>query len=85
VIPQQVEQAIVASQVVKYGAGISLGAKPPFGKVTANELQQALAKLLSNTEQYKTQAKILGDSLREAGGYARAADEIQAFMKNGSA
>lgn len=85
VIPQQVEQAIVAAQVVKHGAGVSLGGKPPFGTVTAAELQQALDTVLSNAEQYKTQAKRLGDSLRDAGGYTRAADEIQAFMKNGSA
>jgi MGT family glycosyltransferase len=79
-VPQQVEQAVVAVEIQKHGAGIAVGAKPPFGKVDSAELKAALAKVLASPS-YAENAKKLGASLSAAGGVQRAADEIQAFAK----
>jgi MGT family glycosyltransferase len=79
-VPQQVEQAVVALEIQKHGAGIAVGAKPPFGKVDSAELKAALAKVLASPS-YAENAKKLGATLSSAGGVQRAADEIQAFAK----
>lgn len=78
VIPQQFEQSVVASQVERHGAGIALGTKPPYGHITESALQQAVSCVLADAA-YKTSAERLGEGLRSAGGYPRAADEILAF------
>lgn len=80
-IPQQVEQAVVARQVATRGAGIALGMRPPFGQVSAAELRGAVDTILADPAPYKAAAKTLGTSFRAAGGYARAADEIQNFSQ----
>jgi MGT family glycosyltransferase len=80
-IPQQMEQAIVARQVEKSGAGLALGTKPPFGKVSIDELRAAVDKVLGDRDPYHRAALCLGDSFRRAGGYTRAVDEILAFAK----
>jgi MGT family glycosyltransferase len=82
VIPQQLEQGIVAQQVVKHGAGLALGTKTPIGQTNASELQDALAKIMQQHTHYKQNAQQLGETLRAAGGYARAADEILAFVQH---
>jgi MGT family glycosyltransferase len=80
VIPQQVEQAIVAQRVAKTGAGIALGDKPPFGRITSSQLRQAVERALGpEGTKFKQNAQQLGDSLRKAGGSAKAAEEILAF------
>lgn len=84
VIPQQIEQAVVARQTAAHGAGIALGMRPPFGEVNAAELRTAVDTILVNPAPYQAKAKILGDSFRAAGGYARAADEILAFGRSTS-
>lgn len=85
VIPQQAEQAMVAGQVAKYGAGVALGTKPPLGRVNASELRQAVDHVLRHEDAYCAAAAALGDSFRAAGGYLRAADEFIAFGKRGRA
>lgn len=85
VIPQQAEQAIVAQQVAKHGVGLALRARPPYGQVTAHEVRAAADTALgTKRESYHAAAVRLGDTLREAGGAARAVDEIQAFVKTQS-
>ncbi len=79
VIPHQFEQSIVAQQVVKHGAGVALADKPPFGQVTAAELRAAVERVMGARAQYHAAAVLLGESLRAAGGYQRAADELIAF------
>lgn len=79
VIPQQFEQSIVAQQVVKLGAGIALADKPPFGQVKAAELRTAVEQVMKARAQYHEKAVLLGESLRAAGGYQRAAEELIAF------
>jgi MGT family glycosyltransferase len=80
-IPQQVEQATVAGETAKHGAGIALGMKAPFGVVTAAQLHAAVDRILADFQSYQQAAVRLGDSLRAAGGYIRAADAILAFVK----
>lgn len=75
-IPQQIEQAVVAGQVEATGAGLALGMQPPLGQVRAEELRAALDGILENLESYRYAAGRMGDTLREAGGYVRAADVI---------
>lgn len=86
VIPQHVEQAIVARQITSKGAGVALGDKPPFGRVTGAELRQAVERVLGPEHKaFKQKAQQLGDSLRQAGGSARAAEEILAFVRSRAA
>ncbi len=79
VIPQQFEQSIVAQQVVKHGAGVTLADKPPFGQVTAADMRTAVDMVMKSRAQYHEKAVLLGESLRAAGGYQRAADELIRF------
>ena len=84
-LPQQVEQSIVAQRVAKTGAGISLGDKPPFGRITSIQLRQAVERALGpEGEQFKKNAQQLGDSLRNAGGSVRAVEEILSFVRRQS-
>ena len=78
-IPQQLEQAVVATQVERTGAGVALATRPPYGKVTAPELRAAVEKVLADRATHQAASKRLGDSLRAAGGAARAADLILEF------
>ncbi|MBL8161225.1 MAG: glycosyl transferase [Anaerolineae bacterium] len=79
VIPQQFEQASVAARIVELGAGVALGGRPPFGQVTATELRAAVEQVLGARARYQQVAARLGESLRTAGGYVRAADELMRF------
>ena len=79
VIPQQFEQSIVAQQVVKHGAGVALADTPPFGQVSAADLRQAVDTVMRSRAQYHAAAVLLGESLRAAGGFQRAAEEFIAF------
>jgi hypothetical protein len=79
--PQQVEQALVAQQVAKQRAGLALGDKPPFGRVSAPELRAAVGHVLGDITNFKREAERIGDTFRAAGGYQRAADEIIRFAK----
>ncbi len=78
VVPQQAEQAMVASQVVNTGAGIGLQMQPPFGDVTAEQLRIALETVLAN-DTYAQHAKQVGDGFRKAGGAPRIIELVQQF------
>jgi MGT family glycosyltransferase len=78
-IPQQIEQALVAMQIEKHHAGLAVGTRPPYGKVSAAELRAVVDRILGDPLPYQTGAKQLGDSFRNAGGYKRAAAEILQF------
>ena len=75
VIPQQIEQTIVARQVEKFGAGILATQSDP------TTLISYLKKVIHNKKQYQASALELGNTLKKAGGAERAVDEILAFIK----
>jgi MGT family glycosyltransferase len=75
VVPQQTEQAYVARRVEELGAGLLLGKE----QVSAQRLKELSARLLGEPS-FKEKAEILGASLRQAGGYRRAVDEIEQFL-----
>ncbi len=79
VIPQQMEQLLNGIRVQEVGAGILLGEKQPYGKVSALELRSALDAILSD-EQYQKNAERYGQTLRDAGGYKRAVSEIESYL-----
>ena len=81
VVPQQVEQAVVALQVEKYKAGIALQVQPPYGQVSAEALRNAVRSVLSSGE-YVENAKKLGQTLTDAGGVNRAVDEVLNFARS---
>lgn len=63
------------------GAGVLLGACPPYGRVTAKQLRAALDAVL-NEASYRANAQRIGATLSAAGGYLRAADEVETFVKS---
>lgn len=79
VVPHQFEQVLNGKRVAQTGAGLLLGDKKPYGRVPAGELRQALDELLNNP-QFRENAEQMGKTLREAGGYQRAVEEIEAFI-----
>lgn len=70
-IPLTSDQPLVSNRVQELGAGITL--KP--STLTPEALREALLQIL-NDRSYKQQACTIGESLRQAGGYVRAADAI---------
>ncbi|MBI1281086.1 MAG: glycosyl transferase [Anaerolineaceae bacterium] len=79
VVPHQLEQLLNSKRVAETSAGIVLGNRYPYGRVTAKELREALDTVL-NEPRYRQQARRIGDSLKAAGGYLQAAAEIEAFL-----
>lgn len=75
VVPQQIEQVFNARQVARTGAGIALADTPPYGRVDAHRLKQAVDEVLANAS-YRSKAAQLSHSFREAGGYRQAASVI---------
>src|SRR5574341_722771 len=76
-IPQQAEQAFTALRVAELGAGLVLRRE----KATAETMRDKAARLLSEPR-FKAEANHIGDTLRAAGGASRAADEIEALLRN---
>lgn len=81
-MPHQFDQLLNGKRVAQTGTGILLGDKYPYGQVTAQELQRALDELL-NTAHYHENAEYIGKTLKDAGGYLRAVEEIEAFIDLG--
>mgnify|MGYP002623029295 CR=1 FL=1 len=77
VVPQQMEQTMNARQAANVGAAVVLGDRPPYGRTQPHELRQALTQVLAE-DAYRQAAATLGRSFRQAGGYRRAADLIEA-------
>jgi hypothetical protein len=77
VVPHQFEQLLNGKRVAETGAGILLSDE--HGRVTAAQLRAALEAVL-NDPTYRQRAKQIGETLRAAGGYRRAVEEIEAFV-----
>jgi UDP:flavonoid glycosyltransferase YjiC (YdhE family) len=61
-----------------------LGVKPPYGHTTNQELRHAVAQVLAGGR-YRENARRVGDSFRETGGFEEAADVIANMAaRNGS-
>ena len=78
VVPHQFEQFLNAKRVAETEAGILLGDTRPYGRVTPRELRKALDTVL-NVPQYRLNAERIGETLKAAGGYLQAVEEIEAF------
>jgi MGT family glycosyltransferase len=76
IIPQAMDQPIVARRVTELGAGISLNKE----EVTSELLRKTVDKVLSDTR-YLKNSQYIGNSLKNAGGYKKAAAEIFALKK----
>lgn len=81
-VPQQMEQALNARQVERSGAGVILGNTPPYGRTQPHELRQAVEQVLHDPA-YREAAAEIGRSFRQAGGYQRAADLLEAMLPAG--
>jgi MGT family glycosyltransferase len=73
-VPQMGDQLVIAHRVAQLGAGLRLDKS----QVSARRLREAAEKVLGN-DSFRKQSRAIGESLREAGGYERAADEVLAF------
>ncbi|MBO0777977.1 MAG: glycosyl transferase [Ktedonobacteraceae bacterium] len=76
VVPQSADQPWIAKRVVELGVGRSLSPR----RVTAKSLRRAAEKIFSQPA-YANAAASVGESLRTAGGYKTAADEILNFKR----
>lgn len=76
VIPVTGDQPIIAKRVEELGAGLQLDRK----QLTADLLRDTTERVLYNPLFAENSRKI-GNSLREAGGYKKAADEIFKFKQ----
>jgi UDP:flavonoid glycosyltransferase YjiC (YdhE family) len=68
---------MVAARVVELGAGLAISPRD----LDAARLRAAVEAALSQPA-FGERAQALGASLRAAGGYRRAADAIQAFVRS---
>jgi MGT family glycosyltransferase len=82
-IPNHLEQLLNGKRVAATGTGILLGDDYPYGRVTAQELRQALDEVLHQPH-YRQNAERIGKTLKDAGGYLQAVAEIEAYAKNGA-
>ncbi|HEY3058799.1 MAG TPA: macrolide family glycosyltransferase [Chloroflexota bacterium] len=79
VIPQHLEQLAIGRHVASRGAAVVLRQHVAGERVTAIDLRNALAPMLSQPS-YRAAAQTIQQSLRLCGGYRQAADEIQALV-----
>jgi MGT family glycosyltransferase len=75
-VPQGADQPLVARRVVELGAGLSIRT----GEATAGTVQ-ALARRLLGEPRFRESAAALRVAQHEAGGYLRAADEIERHLR----
>ncbi|TYB64872.1 oleandomycin glycosyltransferase [Nonomuraea sp. PA05] len=75
VIPQGADQPLVARRVVELGAGLSISARD-----AGPGLVRALARRLLAEPRFMAAADRLQVAEREAGGYVRAADELERYL-----
>lgn len=75
IVPQFADQPLVAKRVEELGAGIAL-----MDNISANSISEAVNKILLNNS-YKENAKKIGQSLKECGGYKKAVQEIHSILK----
>lgn len=77
VIPMVNDQPLVAGRVKELGAGIVL--EP--STVTPAVLKDSVERIWSNPR-FAQNSRLIGETLREAGGYRRAVDEIMRFKNS---
>jgi len=77
VVPEIEEQRLVATQVRDSGAGLILSARG----LRADHLRLQVDKVLSNPE-FQQSAQRMGATLRAAGGYQKAVEEILRYRQN---
>ncbi|MGW1541867.1 macrolide family glycosyltransferase [Streptomyces sp. NPDC002309] len=75
VVPLGADQPLVARRVVELGAGLSI----PPQDVTEGSVR-ALARQLLDESRFRESASTLRDALHAAGGYRRAADELERYV-----
>ncbi|MEU2431453.1 macrolide family glycosyltransferase [Streptomyces sp. NPDC007861] len=75
VVPQGADQPMVARRVEELGAGLSI----PTGDVAEGSVR-ALARRLLGEPRFRAAATALQTAQREAGGYRRAADELERYL-----
>jgi len=78
VVPQGADQPLVARRVVELGAGLSMRVEDAGVTVV-----RALARLLLDDPRFRAGAATLRTAQREAGGYRRAADELERYLRTG--
>jgi len=76
VVPQGADQPMVARRVVELGAGLSIRTED----VTEDSVR-ALARRLLDEPRFRTAAATLRTAQHEAGGYQRAADELEHYLR----
>jgi MGT family glycosyltransferase len=76
VVPQGADQPLVAQRVVDLGAGLSLRTED-----ATIETVRALARRLLDEPRFREAAGVQRDAQREAGGYLRAADELERYLE----
>jgi zeaxanthin glucosyltransferase len=69
-IPLAHDQPAIAARLARTGAGIVI----PPKKLTVNRLREAVRALLQPASEFRTQARLLQEASRAAGGVERAAD-----------
>lgn len=78
VVPQGADQPMVARRVVELGAGLSLRTQD----VTEDSVR-ALARRLLDDSRFRAEATTLQAAQHKAGGYQRAADELEPYLHAG--
>lgn len=81
VVPHQFEQFLNGKRVAQTKSGILLGDSRPYGRVTPQELRQALDVVL-NEPIYRTNAQKIGETLKAAGGYMQVVDDIDTYFRS---
>jgi MGT family glycosyltransferase len=76
VVPQGADQPMVARRVVELGAGLSIRTQ----NVTERAVH-ALARRLLDDPRFRAATSTLRDAQRQAGGYRRAADELERYLQ----
>ncbi|MEU5752923.1 macrolide family glycosyltransferase [Streptomyces sp. NPDC047829] len=76
VVPQGADQPMVARRVVELGAGLSIRTE----NVTEDSVR-AVARRLLEDSRYRAATAGLRATQREAGGYRRAADELERYLR----
>jgi MGT family glycosyltransferase len=79
VVPQRGDQFLVGRRVTELDAGLTIHPR----EASAASLREAALRIL-NEPSFKTKAEALGQTLRQAGGYKRAAEEILAHVSTHS-
>ena len=74
VVPQFGDQPIVAKRVAELGAGIAL-----VNNISSSDITNAVNKVLTD-KSYKENAEKIGESLKNCGGYKRAANLIHEML-----